>query len=184
MRHPRPGRDPREAYRLRYGRPLGDGTREMIPIPGDDRLFPTWRDAFGAGLKAGGPAANVYTQAVILGDDGTVVFPPDDRPTRCRGLWPGARRKSGPADAADDADPDGAAEAGDEAKPAEEKKPATAGPQERPAPPTGRWAHERPKNNLLGLDPDTARRIAEIRKTSPRFGMVDEQTLPPGPGSR
>ena len=153
---------------------MDDGTREMVPIPGEDRLFATWREAFVAGLEAGGPAAGIYTQAVLLDDNGAVVFPPDEKPPRSLGLWQGSRRKP----AAAQEEPEAVAD--------ETKKETKSQPQEckRVRTHRGRWAHTTPKDNEMAFAPEVAIRIAEIRKTSPRFGIAAVEPLPGEPRSR
>jgi hypothetical protein len=162
---------------------MDDGTREMVAIPGEDRLFATWREAFVAGLEAGGPTAGIYTQAVLLDNNGAVAFPPDDMPTRSLGLWQGKRRNAAAVQPAPDS-------ATDETK--AQEKVATQANETAPHPQKckrirthrGRWAHATPKDNEMAFSPEVAGRLAEIRKTLPRFGIADERSLPSKPQSR
>lgn len=137
----------REGYRITIATPQPGGGCTYSPMPGDDRIFTTWREAHEAVQRHRAAGRNAAMQAVQLDDDGAVVWPPPGRETSSRGHWNlapivrVARRVTMPGQ-----------------KPRGDK----------PGTPSGR----RPRRRKYDLDPRVAARIAEIRRKDPGFGRV------------
>jgi len=95
---PRPG----EAYRLRQANAGTGKMVNIVPFSEDERLFDTYAAAACAAAEHRKRFPSVITQAVVLDNDGRVVFPPDGLDIRSRGrwhiaptLWRGPRAKTG-----------------------------------------------------------------------------------------
>lgn len=155
----------RDGYRLTVAIRRLAGGYSYSPLPGDDRIFDTWKDANEAVQKHRAAGVGAAVQAVQLDAEGTVVWPPPGRETFSRGHWTRApmvrpaRRIAMPGHSE--------ADRGKRSGRCEKRTPRKAARQATP-------------KQKCSLDPRVAARIAEIRTTDPGFGRG--QSSLPGSG--
>jgi hypothetical protein len=167
---------PREAYRLREYHRLGPGRHEMRPIPGENRLFTTWKAACDAAEAMKG---HIVTQSILIDADGQLVFPVEGRQMRTEGRWIAAvnfryrHRGVGGAPRS----PNGQENTGGKV-PQKSSKPlgAPRSPvvQENTGPARGRA--DRSGRGHMRLSRKVVDRLAEIRQESPDFGRRSPAT--------
>lgn len=157
---------PREAYRLREYHRLGPGRHEMRPIPGENRVFTTWKAACDAAEAMKG---HIVTQSILIDADGQLVFPAEGRQMRTEGRWIAAvnfrYRHRGVGGAPRPTDMEHHANG---MKLQTHGNGPVASGQTAPAPARGRA--DRSGRGHMRLSRKVIDRLAEIRQESPDFG--------------
>ncbi len=147
-----------ERYRLRLAVRRDKRRVELVRLPGDDRIFPSWREAqTAAEIIRGKKNRPVVVQSVLVDEAGNVTWPMESAPVVTGGAWRGTAQVQYAARA----------------------KPPKGGPVRKKRKPPAAAKPTEPERVRAVVDKNklnrrTRKRIAEIRKKDPFFGRRAE----------